>query len=290
MGRASRLVGLTALCFAALLTTTAADTTPVTDACLEWFAGNGMAAAGRPGVFALASNRTACFDGTIEKNAADGAPGTDALIGWATSARRIEGDLLVMRSHGGDAARSIEITEALQANGVQVVVSEVCASACANYFYAAVPDRHVIDGTIILFHGGPSAVTRAELSALLDEAIEQRSTMSEALGKVRTATLRSFDDLIARSDALLERAGASTAIVHNVDALDLDALPARACGGDHGLPREFTYFGPEHAIVLGIAPVSGRPLTDPSLVNAEMVRRKKEGKRVAACLAPESLR
>ncbi|WP_031555672.1 hypothetical protein [Parvularcula oceani] len=257
-------------------------------ACLTWFTERGAEAAGRPGALRRLSSDHACFDGTFASGE-EGAEGTAALAAWATEVRTDDRKLLVLRSHGGDANRALAIAEALQAQDATVLASEICASSCANYLYAGLPDRHVTDGTLILFHGGFSDQTRTRVAAELDALYAQHGELFDDVEADRARVLGDYDDARTRQDALLTRAEASLAVIHGVDAMDKEALPASRCGGDSTLPRDFLYFGARQAEALGIAPLTGTPLTDPEAVNAAIAARTDMADRFVACHAPGAI-
>ena len=279
------LAALVAACDAGDGEAAGAEGVAGSDECLSWLDGRGTDTAARPGELRRLSASLACFDGTFASGKGEAA-GTDALETWAAEASD-ERKLLVLRSHGGEAERALKIAERLQAGGVRVLATEVCASSCANYPYAGLPDRHVTDGTLVLFHGGFSNVGRAMVEAGLDDLYEEHGEVIGDVEADRARVLSSYDGARVRQDALLARAGVDAAIVHGVDGTDVATLPAGLCGGDAALPRDFLYFAPQQASALGVAPVSGFPLTDPEAVNAAIATRTGRTDRFVACQAPE---
>jgi len=226
------------------------------------------------------SPQAACFDGAI----ASGALGT--LHAWIDAVPEATRPVLVVRSRGGDSETALGLAEKLQARDASVHVVEACASACANYFYAGVRDRHVQDGSLLLFHGGFSGHRRAQALAALEAFLDGPQGAKVAHPETsRQAIRQTLDALQVRQDALYHRIGVEPRIVHGFDGLDVDALDDAHCGGSSPAPRHFLYFDDAQMARLGIAPLSGRTEQDPQRVNAAIAAR---GAEFIACLAPEA--
>lgn len=249
--------------------------------CAPWFAEHGARGGAGPGRLLVFSPALACFDGTIERDGAN--EGTEALAAWAAIPATGEEKLLVIRSHGGDAAVAITIAEELQSHNARVFVSELCASSCANYFYAGLPQRYVGDGALVLFHGGLSDGSRERISRGLDELYAEAGDRIDDPKADRARLLAAFDSTRERQDRLLRRAGADPALIHGVDAANAADLPAESCGGDTDLPRNFVYFDFAEQKRLGIAPLGGTIETRTVEVNERIAELTDAGRSFVAC-------
>ena len=224
------------------------------------------------------SPAAACFDGVVANGS------LEALHAWIDAVPETAQPLLVVRSRGGDSETALALAEKLQARDASVHVVGVCASACANYFYAGVRDRHVQPAALLLFHGGFSAGNRARALAMLEAYLDgpQGATVPDPEAN-RRAIGQSLDASQARQDALYHRLGVDPRIVHGFDALAVDSLDDAHCGGPSPAPRHFLYFDDAQMAHLGIAPVSGHAEQDPQRVNAAIAAL---GASFIACRAP----
>ncbi|SBV35520.1 exported hypothetical protein [uncultured Stenotrophomonas sp.] len=222
----------------------------------------------------------ACFDGAIASGS------LEALHAWIDAVPASAQPVLVVRSRGGDSETALALAEKLQARDTGVHVVEVCASACANYFYAGVRDRHIQPASLLLFHGGFSANNRARGLAMLEAYLSgpQGATVPDPEAN-RRAVGQTLDALQARQDALYRRIGVDPRIVHGFDALDVDTLDDAHCGGPSPAPRHFLYFDDAQMARLGIAPASGHTEQDPLRVNAAIAALDAD---FIACRAPET--
>lgn len=66
---------------------------------------------------------------------------------------RVAPSLLIVNSGGGSAHDAMKIGYSMKENGVRIVVSEYCASSCANYLIPAAKSVAVLPNSIILMHG-----------------------------------------------------------------------------------------------------------------------------------------
>lgn len=259
---------------------TAAHATDPVEACRQWIEARPWnLQEDDPQVLVLSAD-AACLDGAVSSGS------LQALHAWIDATGMAAQPVLVVRSRGGDSETALELAEKLQAHGTRVHVVGVCASACANYFYAGVRDRHVQASSLLLFHGGFSAGnTTAALDAL--EAYlrgPQGATVRDPEAN-RRAIRQSLDALQARQDALYRRAGVDPRIVHDFDGLDEASLDDARCGGASQAPRHFLFFDEARMRRLGIAPLSGRTEQDPQRVNAAIAAL---GAGFIACLAPDA--
>lgn len=232
-------------------------------ACREWIEGRAWSAQEDDPQTRVVSAEAACFDGTIA------AGGLEALHAWIDAATGAARPVLVVRSRGGDSETALGLAEKLHERGASVHVVGVCASACANYLYAGVRDRHVRQASLLLFHGGFSAGNRARAVAALEAYLAgpQGASVPDPEAN-RRAVGQSLDALQARQDALYRRAGVDPRIVHGFDGLDVESLDDASCGGPSQAPRRFLYFDDAQMALLGIEPVSGHTVQDPRQVNA----------------------
>lgn len=258
-------------------------TSPVTEAnpdstCNDWIESRSWESHSTPETRIL-SDRVACYDGTIESGS------LDELHRWidlpGVSGRR---RVLVVRSRGGDADVALDLAEKLQAADAEVFVVDVCASSCANYFYAGVRRRHAVGSPLILYHGGFSEPSRQRVAEALDKFLSGPDAASVPNhDAVRRGTLLKFDSSMARQDALYSRIGVSADVVHGVDVLDVPSIENERCGGASDLPRNFIYFDRAQMERLNILPISGDPEVVPMMVND--ANASVDGTFIA-CLAP----
>jgi len=234
-----------------------------------------------PAELRIVSPTIACFEGEISKEA------IKPLLEWLAQAAVGRGrPVLVVRSGGGVAAAGIDAMESLQNSDAQVRVVDLCASSCANYFFAGAKRRSVTDGALILFHGGYSQVLRAILIEELEKA--EKSDASHAKvdwSASRASMLEDFDHNQARQDRLYAQIGVNDAIVHKVDRIDGDALPDEDCDLSRTAPRNFLFFTVDQLSSLGIRIARGRPAADPREVNHKLTLM---GAKFEACVAPRS--
>lgn len=249
--------------------------------CREWIRSHSRRPSNRTALTKILSPRTLCFDGDIYSWTLK-----DALA-WADKAgadpeRRPR---LVVRSTGGDADAAIALAEKLQRIDSEVIVVDYCMSSCANYFFAALRRRNVVHGAMILFHGGYSAEERPEIVKAIDEASrdpEMARTLGDP-GEWRAAQLKTYDDNLARQDALYRRVGVDPRVVTGMSSVDEEAIPASDCGGRKGAPRSTLFFDMKQLRRLGIVIERGKPSTDP----ADTDRRLSQfGFPFTACAAP----
>jgi len=248
------------------------------DACRTWIEGRAWAGPDSEPKTLVVSRDVACFDGEITNGS------LEALHAWIDATGTTTRPVLVVRSPGGDSEAALGLAEKLQARDASVHVVQICASACANYFYAGVRDRHVEEASLLLFHGGFSSGNRARALAAFEAHLRgpQGATVPDPEAN-RQAIEQSLDALQARQDAFYRRAGVDPVVVHGFDGLDAASLGDAQCGGPSQAPRRFLHFDAALAERLGIAPVSGRTEQDPQRVNAAIAARDAG---FIACLAP----
>jgi hypothetical protein len=255
----------------------AAETDPV-QACRDWIHGRDWSQRASNPKTRVLSPQVACFDGQV-------LPGSlDALHAWIDAASPATRPLLVIRSGGGDARLALELAEKLQARNTRVHLVDVCASSCANYFYAGVRDRQVDDGTLVLFHGGFSDSTLAKVMAQVDAFLASpAATEVPDPEATRRQVRRDQRALRDRQDALYARIGVDPRIVHGIGGVTMEMLTPALCGQAEAEP-DFLYFGAAMAARMGIAPASGRVEDVPVAVRASLDAL--DGK-IVACRVPE---
>lgn len=247
--------------------------------CKTWIAGRAWSSQRSSPELKLISPWVACYDGTLETGL------EEALVAWAASEPPgSRSKALVIRSRGGDAAVGLAVAEALHKTRSHVYVTQICASSCANYIFAGVADRHVIDKAAILFHGGYSPKTRAHVIEQFETFI--RSPAGKAIKDPvanRLQVLRDFDAKWERQRKLYLNAGVNDAVVERVDAIDFRRIDAENCNGDTLSSRNFVFFGTNQMRQLGLGLNSGLPAINPADVN-RIIRLL--GANYVACLAP----
>lgn len=149
----------------------------------------------------------------------------------AGDAQRFEAELttdvhrLLIRSEGGVVVEGLAIAELVERHGLRVTVDGYCASACAQYIFPAAPQREVIAGGVLLWHGaGP-----AQVNAWLEQAYRV-----QALGAPYQRLYARLQGSVAEAEKFRQRIGAfnvrhgiSAQAVRNMDritAVDADAL------------------------------------------------------------------
>lgn len=103
-----------------------------------------------------AEGRTLVFEGQIS-------PGSAGAVAGALKGRRgAEFTAFRVTSAGGDAAEALEIGELIAGRSLDLEVVGFCNSGCAQYVFVAGKRKRVGPGSIVAFHGSPSAL-EAEL-------------------------------------------------------------------------------------------------------------------------------
>ena len=247
-------------------------------ACRAWIHGRSWNERASNPQTRVLSSQVACFDG-------QSAPGSlDALHAWIDAAPADMQPLLVLRSGGGDAELALGLAEKLQARNARVHVVDTCASSCANYFYAGVRDRQVDDGALVLFHGGFSDSTLAEVMAQVDAFLASPAAAQVPDPEATRRQVRHDQQALrVRQDALYARIGVDPRIVHGIGGVTLEALTPALCGQAVTGP-DFLYFGAAIAARMGIAPTRGRVEDVPAAVRARL---DALGGKIVACRVPE---
>lgn len=227
------------------------------------------------------STEAACFDGEISNKS------VESILKWLSRDRSSHSrPLLAIRSGGGDAAAGIDVVDKLQASDATVHVIDLCASSCANYFFAGVKYRSVSNGALLLFHGGYSAASREAAIAELDKLHQSNRGAALDWDKARSFLIADMDNNMARQDALYAKIGVDSAIVHGFDRIDADALSEANCDPTRAAPRDFLFLTVPQLAALGVHIEHGRPASDPEEVNRKI---EHMGAKFEACGLPQSV-
>lgn len=212
-----------------------------------------------PSRLRIVSPSIACWDGSIEREPF--AP----LHEWALEAS--ETKTLFIRSGGGDSEAALRLAQ--QLNGVRgrTVILDVCASACANYLYAAMKARSIHGRAAILFHGGFGPQIRLQAEDSLRSLIAENPGLFTDPEEEIARNLTRLDQLAAEQDDLLDEAGVSRAVIEDFYRVELDSLPASACTGDSRMERTFLFFSALQIERLGLGSDSGVLLSDTPAVH-----------------------
>jgi hypothetical protein len=97
------------------------------------------------------------YDGQIVTGSAD------ALTAILDSSRTTPPTVLRVTSTGGDASEALRMARIIRARGLDVRVSGYCGSSCAQYLFVAGRNKFVDQGSLVMFHGSPTAL-EVELS------------------------------------------------------------------------------------------------------------------------------
>jgi hypothetical protein len=191
----------------------------------------------------------------------------------------------VVRSIGGDADAAMALTEKLQRLDAEVTVVDYCMSACANYFFGALPRRRVVPGALLLFHGGFSAEDRSAMAEFLDKTLRDPAMIRNIpdSARWRDDELKRFDRSVARQTALYRRVGVDSLVVTGISSVDENSIPASDCGPRKDARRSFLFFDTKQLRRLGIVIEDGEPSTDPAEADRRLVQ---FGFSFTACAAP----
>ncbi|MEA1617425.1 hypothetical protein SOQ14_00670 [Erythrobacter sp. T5W1-R] len=228
----------------------------------------------------LAKGSGACISGDIDEEL------QEQVFAWLRTVPSHTEPVVVIRSGGGNAFPAIDIASALQEREAEVYVYDVCASACANYIYAGVRQRHSLGKTILLFHGGLTKDTPQEFAEVFD------SLLSSPEGKYienpdleRKEWVERAELYIQKQDKLLIAAGVDPVVIHGFGEMELSDLASEDCDPEREPDLEYAvFFSEDLANALGISPVTGSLEYRPSVIN-ERLNRDTQGNK--ACLAPE---
>ncbi len=82
--------------------------------------------------------RVLCLDGAIT-----------SILKVAVAADLADRGIAVVRSHGGDTARAIQLANTLRDRNATVVVRDLCLNACASFIMLASSEAYVLDGALV---------------------------------------------------------------------------------------------------------------------------------------------
>lgn len=212
---------------------------------------------GQETVFEELSPALACFDGRIQSASHKA---MQRLRAWAEAPVDLE-RALVIRSLGGGAEAGVEAAEIISAAGIDVYVTDLCLSSCANYFYAGVKRRRVLGKAVVGFHGGIDERVQGEMERQIREQASSFPPEVDVDEVVRKQIEQS-KKMQERQDRLLENAGASLKVIYGIAALQDDDLEMCGSSPDEA-STPFVYFTSEQQEKLGLSPVSGALLETP---------------------------
>lgn len=118
-------------------------------------------------------------------------------------------DWLVLRSTGGPVPVWLGIAELLAGSVDRAFVDDACFSSCANYAFPLAQTVEASEGSLIVWHGGPTL-------AGLDAWAKQVSELAELI---------EYHELAVRTSALYERLGIDTAILTDSEQGPVAARP-----------------------------------------------------------------
>lgn len=78
------------------------------------------------------------------------ATGADSVVQLIETGRY---KTLRIESRGGDVVAGMKIGRAVYEQRMNVIVSRLCASSCANYIFTAASEKRIDDGGLVLWHG-----------------------------------------------------------------------------------------------------------------------------------------
>ena len=105
--------------------------------------------------------------------------------------------VLRVDSGGGVISSAIDIAQQIKALQLDIEVSSLCASSCANYLFVAGQEKRILPGAVVLWHGGADQKDFREFR-------ECRREVSSFSGQKRDTSDESL--AASRHDALRERA------------------------------------------------------------------------------------
>jgi hypothetical protein len=248
--------------------------------CEKWIESRSPVQHDLEGQLQVVSPGVACFDGRITKDSVK--PVESWIAGLSPPAGP---STLVVYSGGGDGEAGIDLAEKLDSAGVRVLVDQLCASSCADYLFAGVPNRSVTDGSMILFHGGFSGRDRAAIDKIFDKVQQMKLVKASDFDARKKQAVDQLNSLEQRQDALYRRDGVDPAVVHRFDDLDMKNIPDAECDPTRDMPHDFIVFSDSQMRRLGLTVESGKPDTDPRQINrfAGSIGKKHE-----ICSAPDS--
>jgi hypothetical protein len=93
---------------------------------------------------------------------------------------------IVVNSTGGSARSSLVIGRKILESNMTVIVSNMCASSCANYIFLAGHKKYVSKGAVLIWHGGPKRSNMPKYDYIND--IEYRNAAIKVWNEISDQT------------------------------------------------------------------------------------------------------
>lgn len=133
---------------------------------------------------------------------------------------------IVVRSFGGRTDLGLDIGKVILERQATVHVSMFCVSSCANYVFLAAAERHILPGSVVLFHGG---LVPALLSLMEEAQIAEGMATSD-----REQARRRTEADLQRQSELLSARGITADFFEWMEALNNgDPELERRCPGEN---------------------------------------------------------
>ena len=258
------------------------DTDPpagIIEECKEWMARQSAIDESESRENFAAKGAGACISGDIDDDL------HEKVFAWLDKLPSATQPVVVIRSGGGDAYPAIDIAEALQQRDAAVYIYDVCASACANYMYSGVRNRHAIGTTILLFHGGMTKDTVEETAAVFDDLLNSpQGKLIENPQQEKKEWIERAALYMKKQDKLLMGAGVDPVMIHGFSDIEISDLASEDCDPEREPDLEYAvFFSRDVAKGLGILPLTGSLEYRADIINARLNRETQGSK---ACLAP----
>lgn len=223
--------------------------------CVEWIKSRSQRAPLNTGAIKIMSPQTACFDGELFDWT------TKELSSWLNrEGNGAKPTNFVVRSTGGDAKTGISIAKSLQRYGTIVSIFDYCMSSCANYIFAGVARRRLIDRPAILFHGGFSLEGRLRFKKNLERDITNPVILKHVkdVDAWKRKQVDYYDVGLTNQGMLYKAIHVNEWIATGTDGIDLLAIPVSQCGKPLDAKRDMLFFNKDQLRRLGVLIESGK--------------------------------
>lgn len=153
---------------------------------------------------------------------------------------------LRVTSGGGYVTAALDIAKRIAELKLDVEVSSLCASSCANYLFVAGRKRHILPGAIVMWHGGADQKDFREFR----ECRREVSSFSGSRREVNDEDIKESRSIADRERALYSELGISSLltrtgqeptflgrnVTHSVKDMELLGLKVVAAEQDYGQP------------------------------------------------------
>ncbi len=228
-------------------------------------------------VFQAISKNLACYDGTINQEAGE------VLIEWL-NAKTSEEPALVIRSRGGLVSTGLRIGKAIVDSEATIFVSDICGSSCANYVFSPAKRRFILQGSLVLYHGGVSEALIATGIRLAQEQISDIVTDPEKAAENIEAIELGLRRELKDQRALMRKAGVRAKFFELYSEFDIASLPSEQCTS--GIARNAVFLTRDQYSRIGIS-TSGE-IVD-TIEDVEEILASLDIGNKAVCFAPEIL-